>query len=131
VAKRLRDASFTLAIAAAALGTAGVTALADGSSNFAWIMVVVGASAAFFAIAEAVGLESWMRRSSPATRRAYLASSLAFFLAAVGAYLIWDTVALWWLAPLASLPLLFLLLWESDSRSEQGADDFSGPLTPP
>jgi choline-glycine betaine transporter len=131
VAKRFRDASVILAIAVAALGIAGITALVDGSANFAWVMVVVGSSAALFAIGEALGLENWIRQASPTARRAYLASSLAFFVAAVGAYLIWQTVALWWLAPVASLPLLFLLLWESDSRSGQGGDDFSGPLTPP
>jgi choline-glycine betaine transporter len=131
VAKRFRDASVILAIAVAALGIAGITALVDGSANFAWVMVVVGSSAALFAIGEALGLENWIRQASPTARRAYLASSLAFFVAAVGAYLIWQTVALWWLAPVASLPLLFLLLWESDSRSGQGSDDFSGPLTPP
>jgi hypothetical protein len=84
-----------------------------------------------FALADVLGLEAWVRRMSPTARRAYLAGSSAFLAAAVAAYLIWQTVALWWLAPVASLPLYFLLMWETDTRSGGDGDAFSGPLTPP
>ena len=46
---------------------------------------------------------------------------------AAGAYLIWDVTALWWLAPLAVVPLYLV-------APKNGRGDFSGgegPYTPP
>jgi hypothetical protein len=114
-----------------ALGVAAAVSATGGSSNFAWFMVTLSACAVVFAISEVLGLETWIKRGSAKARRAYLVASLALFLAAVAAYLIWQTVALWWLAPIASLPLYLLLMSEDGGRSTAEVDGFSGPLTPP
>ena len=123
-------AGFMMGAGGVALGVAGVVALVGGSSNFAWSLVGVASVLGVFAVAEALGLENWVKRS-PGRHRLYLLCSSAILVAAVGAYLIWDTVALWWLAPLATLPVYLLLLWDPNERRQGGEDDFSGPLTPP
>jgi hypothetical protein len=136
VARRLRGAAFFLAVAVVAFGVAVAVLLADGSSNFAWFLITVGSGLVLLAFAEAVGVERRLRRASPKARLAYVAGSFVVLGAAVAAYVVWQTVALWWLAPVAAFPLYFLLLWERDrperDRRSTGANGgFEGPLTPP
>jgi peptidoglycan/LPS O-acetylase OafA/YrhL len=139
VSRQLGSVALFLAAALAAFGIAAAVNLADGSSSVAWFVTTVGAGLALVAIAEALGLEEWIQRASPTARLAYLVVSFVALGAAVGAYFIWQTVALWWLAPLAAWPLYWLLIYDRDRRPTNdrdrrpaGADGgFEGPLTPP
>jgi peptidoglycan/LPS O-acetylase OafA/YrhL len=123
--------SFFLVAALAAFGIVAAVELADGSSNFAWFVTTVGAAFLLVAIMELLDLEQWIQRASPRARLAYLVGSFGSLGAAVGAYLIWETVALWWLAPVAAWPLYLLLISDRDRRAAGRDGGFDGPLTPP
>jgi hypothetical protein len=58
-------------------------------------------------------------------------------VAAIAAYLIWNTTLLWWLAPLAAIPL-YILIDEYGGQSQKAREKRqhfntgdSGPWTPP
>ena len=116
MSRQLRSTALFLAAALAAFGIAAAVNATDASSNFAWFVTTVGAGLVLVAIAEALGLEQWIQRASPTARLAFLAGSFVALAAAVGAYLIWQTVALWWLAPVAAWPLYLLLIYDRDRR---------------
>jgi phosphatidylserine synthase len=127
---RVGNAGFMLLAAGTALALAALVGATGGSSSLAWFLVATTCALIVFAIAEALRLEHRVKRSRK-TRRAYLAGSTVLLAAALVAYLIWPTVALWWLAPLAAMPVYFLVMWEPETQSQGTMDDFSGPLTPP
>jgi hypothetical protein len=128
--KRRREEAVIAGIGVVSLAVGGVVAIMGGSSDVAWPLVAMGCGILVFALAEALGLGKWVV-SSPMRRRVYLGASVAILACGVSAYLVWDTPALWWIAPLAALPLYLLLIWEPEDPRRGGAGDFTGPWTPP
>jgi NADH:ubiquinone oxidoreductase subunit 6 (subunit J) len=130
MSKRLRNAAFGAAISLIGFSIAALIALAGGSTYVAYWVVVISTAVLFFAVIEILDLERWLKRATPKQQWIYLGATLILFLGAVVAYLVWQSVALWYLAPVASIPLWYFLVARGDDQGD--ADGGSGfPPTPP
>jgi hypothetical protein len=116
-------------VGVAGLAVAGATAYFGGSNNVAWGVASVATGMLLIAPLEGLGMPDWLARASPRARSVVAGVGILLAAGGTAVYLVTDSVAAWWLAPLAAFPVIYLLLKLSDESD--GGGGMEGPYTPP